>query len=251
MSLHPQALPEVPAQTVVVAKAAFRRGNRYMLRRDELGTFYTDLDFAHLFAVRGQPAETSWRLALVLGFQCIGGGDAKRVTCPQEYTSQKWSQTHDLTGVPVINTRFAPAACASCPVRQQCTRSKTGPRKMTLQHKAEHEALQARREFQTTTVFQQQYNARAGIEGTISQSVRRNRYSSCTLHRVGQNTFTPPPLYCRNQPVSHYRLYCTANTFIRRTTIVRTDSLSGLCCTGRCPMNDLHRERPAPRNTAT
>lgn len=173
MSLHPQALPEVPAQTVVVAKAAFRRGNRYMLRRDELGTFYTDLDFAHLFAVRGQPAETSWRLALVLGFQCIGGGDAKRVTCPQEYTSQKWSHTHDLTGVPVINIRFAPAACASCPVRQQCTRSKTGPRKMTLQHKAEHEALQARREFQTTTVFQQQYNARAGIEGTISQSVRR------------------------------------------------------------------------------
>ena len=44
---------------------------------------------------------------------------------------------------------------------------------MTLHPKAEHEALQARREFQTTAAFQQQYNARAGIEGTISQSVRR------------------------------------------------------------------------------
>ena len=58
MSLHPQTLPDIPTATATVAKRAFRRGNRYMLMRDELGTFYADLDFAHLFAVRGQPAET-------------------------------------------------------------------------------------------------------------------------------------------------------------------------------------------------
>lgn len=99
--------------------------------------------------------------------------DAKRVTCPQGHTSQKWSQTHNHAGIPIINIRFAPAACATCPVRQQCTRSKAGPRNMTIHPRAEHEALQDRREFQTTAAFKQQYDARAGVEGTISQAVRR------------------------------------------------------------------------------
>ena len=98
--------------------------------------------------------------------------DAKRVTCPQGHVSQKWSLTHNHTGAPIINIRFAPAVCAACPVRQQCTRSATAPRNLTLHPRAEHEALQQRRSFQTTPAFQQRYNARAGIEGTISQAVR-------------------------------------------------------------------------------
>ena len=43
---------------------------------------------------------------------------------------------------------------------------------MTLHPQAEHEALQQRRSFQTTPAFKAQYDARAGIEGTISQAVR-------------------------------------------------------------------------------
>jgi transposase len=69
--MHPGAIPAVPEQTAKVAKAVFRRGNRYMLMRDELGALYTDLDFVALFAVRGRPAETPWRLALILVFQFV------------------------------------------------------------------------------------------------------------------------------------------------------------------------------------
>jgi transposase len=98
--------------------------------------------------------------------------DAQRVTCPQGQVSQKWSQTHNQLGSPIINIRFAPAACAACPDRSKCTRSATGPRNMTLHPRAEHLALQQRRDFQQTAQFKQQYDARAGIEGTISQTVR-------------------------------------------------------------------------------
>jgi transposase len=73
MSLHPQAIPPVPETTVVTARAAFPRGNRYLAMRDELGVFYTDHQFATLFPTRGQPAETPWRLALVLVFQFAEG----------------------------------------------------------------------------------------------------------------------------------------------------------------------------------
>jgi transposase len=99
---------------------------------------------------------------------------AKRVPCPQGHPSQKWSQTHDQHDNPIINIRFSPTACAACPVRQQCTHSQAGPRHLTLRPQAQHEALQAMRTFQTTAEFKSRYDARAGIEGTISQAVRCN-----------------------------------------------------------------------------
>jgi len=99
---------------------------------------------------------------------------AKRVTCPQGHPSQKWSQTHDKHDNPIINIRFSPTACAACPVRQQCTHSQNGPRHLTLRPQPQHEALQAMRSFQTTAEFKSRYDARAGIEGTISQAVRCN-----------------------------------------------------------------------------
>jgi transposase len=107
--------------------------------------------------------------------------EAKRVICPQGHASQKWSQTHNHVGSPIINIRFAPKACAQCAARAKCTRSQSGPRNMTLHSQLEHEALHQRRLFQKTGEFKRQYDARAGIEGTISQSVRvtdlrRSRY---------------------------------------------------------------------------
>jgi transposase len=69
MCLQPQPLNPVPDQTVRVARAAFPKGTAYLRLRDELGRFYTDEDFAHLFSSRGQPAEAPWRLALVLVLQ--------------------------------------------------------------------------------------------------------------------------------------------------------------------------------------
>jgi transposase len=69
MTLHPRYIPDVPEETVKVAKAAFRKGNRYMQMRDELGTLFTDEQFTDLFPNVGQLAESPWRLALVTVMQ--------------------------------------------------------------------------------------------------------------------------------------------------------------------------------------
>ncbi len=69
MSLHPRFVADVPEETVRVARAAFRKGNRAMQMRDELGTMFTDEQFADLFPKVGQPAESPWRLALVTVLQ--------------------------------------------------------------------------------------------------------------------------------------------------------------------------------------
>src|SRR5246127_4823280 len=66
MSLRPQQpLPPVPNDTARIARAAFRRGNPYVLLRDRLGTVFDDMDFADLYPTLGQPAHPPWRLALV------------------------------------------------------------------------------------------------------------------------------------------------------------------------------------------
>ena len=57
--------------TTLVARASFPKGNLYMRLRDELGTLYTDEDFAHLYPTRGQPALPAWRLALVTVLQFL------------------------------------------------------------------------------------------------------------------------------------------------------------------------------------
>src|SRR5262245_26584709 len=73
MSLHPQPIDPVPAETARVARAAFPRGNVYLRMRDELGSLYTDEEFAALFPPRGQPAAAPWRLALTLVMQYAEG----------------------------------------------------------------------------------------------------------------------------------------------------------------------------------
>src|SRR5260221_12839833 len=73
MSMHPEAIGPIPEETVRVARAAFPRGNTYMIMRDQLGTLYEDQVFAALFPKRGRPAEAPWQLALVCVFQFIEG----------------------------------------------------------------------------------------------------------------------------------------------------------------------------------
>ena len=48
MSLRPP-LPPVPDDTARVARAAFRRGNPYVLLRDQFGALFDDADFADLY----------------------------------------------------------------------------------------------------------------------------------------------------------------------------------------------------------
>src|SRR5215211_5868549 len=66
MSLRPQPpLPSVPDDTARIARAAFRRGNPYLLLRARLGAVFADAGFADLYPALGQPAYAPWRLALV------------------------------------------------------------------------------------------------------------------------------------------------------------------------------------------
>jgi transposase len=101
--------------------------------------------------------------------------EAQVVTCPTGQRSTGWSQyrTARQEGRRAqIHVRFAPAACAACPVRSRCTRAKRGPRHLTLRPRAEYDALVAARRRQATAAFRAQYAVRAGIEGTLSQGVR-------------------------------------------------------------------------------
>ncbi len=63
----------------------------------------------------------------------------------------------------------------------QCTHSITAPRELTLHPREAHLALIAARREQRRPDFKEHYDKRAGIEGTISQTVygldmRRSRY---------------------------------------------------------------------------
>ena len=78
MSLNPLPVAPVPASTAKIAQAAFRKGNLYMKLRDELGTLFTDEDFASLYPTRGQPALEPWRLALVARLRIVCGAGAGR-----------------------------------------------------------------------------------------------------------------------------------------------------------------------------
>jgi transposase len=66
VSLQPQQpIPPVPEDTARIARAAFRRGNPYLLLRERLGAVFDDAAFADLYPKLGQPAYAPWRLALI------------------------------------------------------------------------------------------------------------------------------------------------------------------------------------------
>ncbi|MFB7477275.1 IS1182 family transposase [Kitasatospora sp. NPDC056184] len=73
MSMRAGGPGEVPAETVRVARAAFPKGSLAIRIRDELGVLFTDERFADLFPVRGKPAWSPGRLALVLVLQFVEG----------------------------------------------------------------------------------------------------------------------------------------------------------------------------------
>ncbi len=71
MSLHPDPIGEIPAETAGVARAAFPKGTLVTRLRDEFSVIYQDEDFGGLYPDQGQPALTPWRLALVTVFQFL------------------------------------------------------------------------------------------------------------------------------------------------------------------------------------
>ena len=68
MSLHPEPIGGIPAETVRVAHAAFPGVTIITRLRDEFDVLYEDADIRALYLARGQPGLPPWRLALVTAF---------------------------------------------------------------------------------------------------------------------------------------------------------------------------------------
>lgn len=98
MTLRPDLIGPVPAETARVARAAFPHGSRYLQMRDALGTIFTDTDFAALYAARGRPVETPWRLALVTVMQFAEGlSDRQAAEAVRARIDWKYALGLDLT----------------------------------------------------------------------------------------------------------------------------------------------------------
>lgn len=120
--------------------------------------------------------DTSWQARAGQGFAASDfdiNWAEHQARCPQGETSTGWKTTVDREGNALVKIGFPATTCASCPVRNLCTRAKTAGRELTVRTEAVHTALQTARRAQTTPEFWKLYNVRAGIEGTLSQAVRR------------------------------------------------------------------------------
>lgn len=98
--------------------------------------------------------------------------DKQQLTCPNGKKSSAWRERLDPHGNEIIAVNFRYRDCMRCEQRSYCTRQKKGRRQLMLKPQEQHEAIQAAKQEQKTTTWQERYNKRAGIEGTISQEVR-------------------------------------------------------------------------------
>ena len=73
MTMWPRSSRATPVMTAEVARAAFPKGCLAIRVRDALGELFEDAQFAGLFAVRGRPAVSPARLALVSVLQFAEG----------------------------------------------------------------------------------------------------------------------------------------------------------------------------------
>ncbi len=94
------------------------------------------------------------------------------VRCPQGHTSSYWRAHHDHTGHDVVEVRWSWTICKICPALGARSQKQQGSRTLKLRAEAEHRALRAARHRQNTPAFREQYQQRAGIEGTLSQCIR-------------------------------------------------------------------------------
>ncbi len=101
--------------------------------------------------------------------------ERRQVTCPQGLTSISWSDQRKASGTPLARIHFAVTDCAVCPLRARCTTATNGKwgRSLTLLPREQQEVLAQRRREQQTEEWKKRYDVRAGVEGTISQAVRR------------------------------------------------------------------------------
>ncbi len=127
-------------------------------------------------------ADPSWQARSADGFDkshFAVDWDQQVVTCPAGKQSLSWLPTTYPKNGMVWEARFARKDCTPCSLRERCTKSKIEPRIIGLQSREHYEALQSARQNQTTEEFNQKYAARAGIEGTHEQAIRRCGLRHC------------------------------------------------------------------------
>lgn len=90
--------------------------------------------------------------------------------CPQGQTSSSWTPTR-TRNQEVIKIKFGYTTCGSCPVRDQCTKTKR--RTLSVRRQEAYKALEAARQREQTEEFTELYAERSGIEGVHAQAVRR------------------------------------------------------------------------------
>lgn len=99
--------------------------------------------------------------------------EQRRATCPDGKTSQRFTPRKTWRGTPSWVITFSKSDCFPCEFRTQCTQAKSTGRTLTLYPQAQYEAQERARQRQGTEEFKRLYAERAGIEGTISQGVRK------------------------------------------------------------------------------
>lgn len=120
-------------------------------------------------------ADASWQAKAGKGF---GANDFRvdwehqEATCPSGKVSSNWQPAQASYGLPIVHIHFRKQDCTPCPSRPDCTKAKSQRRTLTLNAQPYFGAMQSARARQETEEFKEQYKARAGIEGTISQGVR-------------------------------------------------------------------------------
>ena len=98
--------------------------------------------------------------------------ERQRARCPNGKESAYYHEQTDHRGSAVVKFVFARADCSVCESLDQCTRAANKRRSLTVRTQPLHEALQVAREREQNASFEDEYNHRAGIEGSISQGVR-------------------------------------------------------------------------------
>ena len=158
-------------------------GQRQLLPREQIvDAGYIDADLLvssrseHQITLVGPPRpKAGWQNKVAGAYsydQFTVDWERKQVRCPQGKWSLPWRERRDPSRDPWFAAHFRTQDCAACPTRSLCTRSPRQARFFKLLPRAQQEALQTAREIHATEAGQKRYARRAGIEGTISQSVR-------------------------------------------------------------------------------
>jgi transposase len=113
--------------------------------------------------------------------------ERKRVTCPAGQQTSSWRPGTDKRGQPFIRSSFRRSLCLNCALRPRCTRGTASGRALAFRPQPQQLALQAARKRQNTEEFKAIYAQRAGVEGTLSQAIRRSGLR-CARYRGMQKT---------------------------------------------------------------